>query len=328
MLVLGLSSVFSLSKNFSLGKAKYRYKLGGSLQLFLQTIRGKYHTRGRGFDRFVQWLLCAMTIACAMLLVLIMAFLLLESLPALREGRWLQFFTLEGWYPLEQLFGLAPMLTASLLLGLGSLALALPLGLLCALFIQYYAPPKISAGFHWFINLLAGIPSVVFGLWGLTQLVPILNRIAPPGASLLAGILVLTLMILPTVTLTSLAALRAQPKTLMLGAIALGMRKHVRIVRVIIPSAWRGIIAGGLLALARALGETMAVIMVAGNVVQFPASLMDPVRAMTANIALEMAYAMDFHRAGLFVSGFLLTLLVLIVAGMAARITGRSLPSS
>ena len=237
------------------------------------------------------------------------------------DGRWRQFFTLEGLYPLEQLFGLAPMLLASLLLGLGALLLALPLGLCSALFIEYYAPYVLAKSFHWLINLLAGIPSVVFGLWGLTQLVPILNKIEPPGASLLAGILVLALMIIPTVTLTSLAALRAQPKSIMTGAIALGMRRFSRVALIMVPAAWKGIIAGGLLALARALGETMAVIMVAGNVVQFPDNLMAPVRAMTANIALEMAYAMDFHRAGLFVSGFLLTLLVIIVAWIAAQLT-------
>lgn len=277
--------------------------------------------RGQALDQCVQVVLVTAAVFCAFLLMLIMGFLLLESLPVLVEGRWRQFLTLEGWYPLEQLFGLAPMLLASLLLGLGALLLALPLGLCCALFIEYYAIGYIAKSFHWFINLLAGIPSVVFGLWGLTQLVPILNKIEPPGASLLAGILVLTLMIIPTVTLTSLAALRSQPISIMNGAIALGMRRFSRVCLVMVPAAWKGIIAGGLLALARALGETMAVIMVAGNVVQFPASIMDPVRAMTANIALEMAYAMDFHRAGLFVSGFLLTLLVVVVAWLAAELS-------
>jgi phosphate transport system permease protein len=172
--------------------------------------------------------------------------------------------------------------------------------------------------------LLAGIPSVVYGLWGLTVLVPLIARIESPGSSLLAAILVLGLMILPTVALTSASALEAVPDSLMRGAAALGMTRKGQILGVAVPAARVGIIGGILLSLARALGETMAVVMVAGNVVQTPHSIFEPVRVLTANIALEMAYATGLHRSGLFASGLLLTALVLVLAAIAGRIAGKS----
>ncbi len=148
---------------------------------------------------------------------------------------------------------------------------------------------------------------------------PLITQWQPPGASLLAAILVLTLMILPTVAITCVASLTAVPKELLSGAAALGIGRKTQILSVAIPAAKNGIVSGTLLAMARALGETMAVLMVAGNVVQNPSSLFAPVRALTANIALEMAYAADTHRAGLFASGLLLTLLVLLLAWLATR---------
>jgi len=162
----------------------------------------------------------------------------------------------------------------------------------------------------------------------LTQLVPWLAQWQPPGASLLAAVLVLTLMILPTIALTSAAALAALPNTLIQGAMALGLRNKTQILQVIIPAARQGIIGGTLLATARALGETMVVLMVAGNVVQHPTGLFEPVRVLTANIALEMAYAVADHRASLFASGLLLTLLVWLLAWLATRITTPSAGAS
>ena len=156
------------------------------------------------------------------------------------------------------------------------------------------------------------------------MLVPLIARIEPPGASLLAAILVLTLMILPTVALTSTSALEAVPDSLMRGAAALGMTRRGQILGIAVPAARVGIIGGILLALARALGETMAVLMVAGNIVQMPYSIFEPVRVLTANIALEMGYATGTHRAGLFASGLVLTVLVLLIASIAARVAGRA----
>lgn len=217
------------------------------------------------------------------------------------------------------------MIWASLAITLGAMLLALPLGLASAVFVQFYAPPALAQGYRLILNLLAGIPSVVYGLWGLTELVPLIAQWRPPGASLLAAILVLALMIMPTVALTGAAALAAVPRELLAGAAALGISRKGQILGVAVPAASAGIFSGALLATARALGETMAVLMVAGNVVQNPTDLFEPVRALTANIALEMAYATDMHRAGLFASGLLLTLLVLLLAWLAARAMAKNL---
>lgn len=215
------------------------------------------------------------------------------------------------------------MLIATLATSAGAILVAGPLGVASAIFSRFYAPPAISGAFRRMLALLAGIPSVVFGLWGLTVLVPLIAQWQPPGASLLAGVLILAFMVLPTITLTADAALNAVPESYLRGANALGISRTGIILKVAIPAVRSGIIGGILLATARALGETMAVLMVAGNVVQVPASIFDPIRVLTANIALEMAYATSDHRAALFVSGLALMLLVLSLAAMAGKLGGR-----
>jgi phosphate transport system permease protein len=228
-----------------------------------------------------------------------------------------RFFTDSSWHPLEGAYNLMPMLSGTLFASIGALLLAIPLGIASAIFIVYYTSPRPAFLYRRLIELLAGIPSVVFGFWGLTTLVPLINQLHPPGASLLAGILVLTLMILPTIALTSHAAFSAVPSEFMHGAAALGLSRWGMIRGVAFPAARTGIVAGIILSAGRALGETMAVLMVAGNVVQHAGSLFDPIRTLAANIALEMAYAMGDHRAVLFVSGLMLMVLVMILSGLA-----------
>jgi len=210
-----------------------------------------------------------------------------------------------------------PMLAGTLYASTGALLLAIPLGIASALFIVYYASPRLAKWYKRLVELLAGIPSVVFGFWGLTTLVPLINQIHPPGASLLAAILILALMILPTITLTAYSALMAVPDEFLRNATALGLSRWGMIRGVAFPAARTGIVAGIILATGRAIGETMAVLMVAGNVVQYPDGLFDPIRTLASNIALEMAYAMGDHRAVLFVSGLLLMLMVMMLSGMA-----------
>lgn len=261
--------------------------------------------------------------ACAavagLILLLVLAFLLKEAAPLLGSHNAAGFFTDPGWYPLEGQFGMLPMVAASLAVALGAVLLAGPLGLASAIFLNFLAPPAVAGAYRMMLALLAGIPSVVFGLWGLTVLVPLIARWQPPGASLLAAMLILALMILPTVALTSASALRAVPAGVLHGAAALGLSQRGTILRVALPAARGGIVNGILLACARALGETMAVLMVAGNVVQYPTGLFEPVRVLTSNIALEMAYATGAHRAGLFTSGLFLMGLVMALAWLALR---------
>jgi phosphate transport system permease protein len=246
-----------------------------------------------------------------LVLTLVIGFLLREAAPVLRWPVLGQFFTQQTWFPLEQQFGLLPMLVSSVLATLGAIIWAAPLGVAVAVAGQFLVGPRVAKLLQAAMGLLAGIPSVVFGLWGLTVLVPLIAAWQPPGTSLLAAMIVLGLMIVPTVALTASAALAAVPAALLQGAAALGLSHRAAILGVALPAARHAVMRGIMLAVARALGETMAVLMVAGNVVQLPGSLFDSVRVLTANIALEMSYATADHRAALFASGLVLVAAVL-----------------
>jgi phosphate transport system permease protein len=274
-------------------------------------------------DQLLLWLLRLCALAAATVVLLILAFLVIESWPALRNVGVVRFFGDRSWHPTESEYNFLPMLSGTVYCSLGALLLAVPAGIAAALFSRYYAPGSVAGLFRRLIELLAGIPSVVYGLWGLTTLAPLIGRVQAPGTSLLAGTLILALMILPTIALTADAALAAVPQTYLRGAAALGLSRWGMISGVALPAARSGIATGILLAAARAMGETMAVLMVCGNVVQYPDSLFDPVRTLTANIALEMAYAMGDHRAALFASGLVLMLLMLAMVGTAGRARGK-----
>ena len=276
-------------------------------------------------DRSLTYMLGLLAAIAAFVVVLILCFLWREALPVLTDGGWRSFVSDKGWYPLEQRYGIWPMVWASLAATLGAIMLAAPLGIACAIYERFFAAKILVKPFRTLLALLAGIPSVVYGLWGLTVLVPIIAQWQPPGASLLAGICILALMILPTVAITCSSALAAVPHHLVQGASALGLSQRAIITGVVIPAARGGLAGGVLLAIARALGETMAVLMVAGNVVQTPHGVFDSVRVLTANIALEMAYATDLHRASLFATGLLLTATVLLLAWFAHRIQQKTI---
>ena len=271
-------------------------------------------------DTLILWLLRIASGVPAGLVLLILFFLLAESSPLLREVQVVRFITDASWQPSEDAYNLAPMLSGTLFAAGGALILATPLGIASALFVAYYAPPPAAGIYRRLIELLAGIPSVVYGFWALTTLVPLINELHPPGASLLAGMLVLTLMILPTVALTAHAAFLAVPDEYLRGAAALGMSRWSIIRGVVLPAARMGVTAGIILAAGRAIGETMAVLMVTGNVVQHASTVYDPIRTLAANIALEMPYALGDHRAALFVSGLALMLLVIALWSAAARV--------
>ena len=228
------------------------------------------------------------------------------------------------WFPTEGRFGMAPMVWATLAVAGGAVLLAAPLGVASALFCQLYAPPRLAGAYRRLVQVMAGIPSVVYGLWGLVALVPVIAAWRPPGASLAAGVVVVALMILPTVALLVDAALTALPAAHLRSAAALGLGRAATAVDVLLPAVRRSTVGAVLLAVGRAVGETMAVVMVCGNVVQTPEGLFDPVRTLTANIALEMAYALDTHRAALFASGLLLLLLAGALVAVGSRLGGRA----
>lgn len=272
------------------------------------------------------WLAAGLSAAAVIasgLLLLIVFYLVTESWPVLSRVGPAAFLLDRSWHPTEGAFGLTPMLAASLAMAVLAVMIATPLGVASALFCRCYAPSLIARIYRWFIIILAGIPSVVLGLWGLTNIVPIILQVTPPGTSLLAGSLVLAAMIVPTIALTTEAALAAVPESYWMGARALGLSREATLVGIILPTIRASVVAGIMLALARSLGETMAVLMVGGNVVQVPGSVFDSVRTLTANIALEMAYATGDHRSSLFVSGLALTSLVLALAWAARRSGGQ-----
>ncbi|MFA8017763.1 phosphate ABC transporter permease subunit PstC [Bremerella cremea] len=257
-------------------------------------------------DRCLRWGTATAAMLSGSIVLLVIVFLWKESWPALKELGLVRFFTDASWHPLSDRFGLLPMIAATLATTLGAVLVATPLGIGSAIFTQFYAPPRLARWYRRLIELLAGIPSVVYGLWGLVVLVPIMSHLGGTGQGLLTAICVLALMILPTVSLTADVALGSVPSNWLQGAAASGLRPWTIATQVALPAARSGIGAGVMLATARAIGETMAVLMVAGNVVKMPTSLSGPVRTLTANIASEMGYASSSHRAVLFVSGLLL----------------------
>lgn len=273
------------------------------------------------------WSLRAVAALAAAIVVVIVAFVAIEALPALHSVGIARFLTDPSWHPAagaeRGTFGLGPMLAGTLAAAGGAIVLAAPLGVGSAVFSRFYAPAPVARGYRRLVEVLAGIPSVVYGFWGLVVLAPMIARWQPPGQSLLAGILVLAIMILPTVALLSEASLRSVPEGHLRGAAALGLSRWATVRGVALPAARGGLLSAVLLAVARAIGETMALLMVTGNVVQAPHSLFAPVRTLTANIALELGYAMDHHRSALFVSGLALMALVVVLVMVTEAVDRR-----
>jgi phosphate transport system permease protein len=276
-------------------------------------------------DRLLLATLRVMAASSALIVLLVVLYLVIGAWPALHSVDPLRFFTDAGWHPTDPeggSFDLRAMLVGSLAATLGAMLVAGPLGFLSAIFVHFYAPASMRAPYRRMIELLAGIPSVVYGLWGLVALAPLVREIAPPGPSLLTGVLVLALMVVPTVAMLADAALQAVPVAQLQGAAALQFSRLSTLRAVVFPSARSGLGISVVLGTMRAIGETMAVLMVCGNVVRMPDSLFSPIRTLTANIALELGYATDEHRSVLFVSGLVLMTLVLLLVAAQEKLKG------
>ncbi len=322
------SGTFPMSRplNFVTGDspARWRQRLLNSVSLRkCMTLSSPNTLFPFNADRWLTTLTRTCAVISAGIVFLVVAFLALESLPAIRQIGLKRFLTDPSWHPLSGLFNLVPMITGTALTTIGSMLIAVPLGVSSAVFGRFYATAGIALWHRRFVELLAGIPSVVFGLWGLVVLVPLLAPLGGSGQSLLAATLVLGLMIVPTIALTSHSALAAVPQELIAGGAALGLQRWAIARRIALPAAKAGIKTGVLLATCRAMGETMAVLMLAGNVAEMPDSIVSPIRTLTANIALEMGYATSEHRAILFVSGLVLISVVGIVVLLVDLAGGR-----
>ena len=272
-------------------------------------------------DVFLRAVSLSLAIFSSAIVLLVVGFLIREAAPALQALGVSRFFTDAGWHPLSNQYNLIPMIMATLITSIGAVMIAVPFGIASALFSGVYAPTLLATWYRRLIELLAGIPSVVFGLWGLVVLAPVVANFGGSGQNLLTATIVLSLMILPTIALLSDSAIKAVSLETIQGAAALGVQRSGIVLYVILPAARRGIGAAIMLALTRALGETMAVLMVAGNIVEFPTSLLDPGRTLNANIALELGYASAAHRSVLFVSGLMLMLVVSVIVIGSSRLS-------
>ena len=218
------------------------------------------------------------------------------------------------WLP-PALYGIAPMIVASVVSTAGAVVLGVPIGVMTAIFIAEVAPKRLADTIRPMIELLAGIPSVVYGFFGLVIIVPLIQNVfsVPAGNTVLAGIIVLSVMILPTVITVSETSIRAVPRSYKEGSLALGASQMFTIFRLLVPAARSGIMTGVILGVARALGETMAIIMVMGNSPAMPEGLLDSARTLTANIAIEMSYATGVHASALYATGIVLLVFIMML---------------
>lgn len=254
--------------------------------------------------------------ACVSILAvaLICIFLFVNGIPAMQKIGLFNFLTGTAWKPGNNKFGILPMILGSIYVTAGALLVGVPIGILAAVFLAKFCPRKLYRPIKTGVDLLAGIPSVVYGFFGLVVLVPFVRDLyGGNGNSVLTASLLLGMMILPTIIETSESALQAVPEKYYQGALALGATHERSVYRTVVPAAKSGILAGVILGVGRAIGETMAVIMIAGNQARMPAGLLKGVRTLTANIAIEMGYAADLHREALIATGVVLFVFILII---------------
>lgn len=269
-------------------------------------------------DRLIRLGLLMIALSAISVLAIITIFIFEQGTPIMFKYGFRSFLLGQDWYPSEKSFGLLPMIVGSILVTLGAMIIGVPLGLASAIFLTEFSHRRLSRFLKPVIELLAGIPSVVYGFIGLMFLVPFIReRFGGPGLSVLAASIILGIMILPTVISISIDSIRAVPDSYREGSIALGATRWQTVRMVVLPAARSGIIAGIILGMGRAIGETMAVIMVAGNAAAIPGSILAPVRTLTSNIALEMAYASGEHREALFATGVILFIIIMILNTMA-----------
>ena len=273
-------------------------------------------------DRAIQAILFASALSSIAALLIITFFIFRTGVPAIFRIGLGNFMLGTVWAPTSGQFGILSMIAGSLAVTFGALLLGVPLGLAVAILTVEFAPPTAMRILRPAIQLLAGIPSVIYGFIGLLVLVPLIRQVfGGPGLSILAGSIVLGIMILPNVVSISEDAIRAVPRSYREGALALGATRWQTIWRVVLPAARSGIIASIVLAMGRAVGETMAVIMVVGNALEMPNSILDATTTLTSNIGLEMGYASGQHREALFGIGVVLFIFIMSLNSLARWLT-------
>lgn len=277
------------------------------------------------YEKVVEKLILISAIMATISVALITIFIFQSGLPVLAEYGVFQFIFGTNWSPASGSFGILPLIMGTLSVTLGALIIGIPTGLACAIFLAEILPKRWARAFKSAIELLAGIPSVVYGFFGLVVLVPAIRTYIVPifqlfnpnvsstGFSILAGAMILAIMILPTIVSISENAIAAVPREFKEASLALGANKMQTIIKVLVPAAKSGIISSIILGMGRAIGETMAVLLITGNMAKVPGSVLDPAATLTGTIALEMGYASPTHQQALFAVGIVLFIIIMLL---------------
>lgn len=268
----------------------------------------------KGKEIFMESLFLIAACISIISVILICVFLFANGVPAIKEIGFADFIFGKTWRPGNDIYGIFPMIMGSIYVTAGAIIIGVPIGVLSAIYLARFCPKKLYKIIKPGIELLAGIPSIVYGFFGLVVLVPFIrNTFQGNGNSILSASILLGVMILPTIIGVSESAIRAVPNKYYEGALALGATHERSVFCTVVPAAKSGIMAGIVLGIGRAIGETMAVIMVAGNQARMPQGIFKGVRTMTANIVIEMGYATDLHREALIATGVVLFVFILII---------------
>lgn len=269
----------------------------------------------RALESVMRVVFCLTACVSIAAVALICVFLFANGLPAMQKIGVFDFLLGTTWKPGSDIYGVLPMILGSVYVTAGALALGVPVGLLCAIYLAHFCPKGLRRRINPAVDLLAGIPSVVYGFFGIVVLVPLVRAVfgVKNGSTMLTASLLLGMMILPTIISVAQAALLAVPAQYYEGALALGATEERSVFCTVVPAAKSGVLAAVVLGVGRAVGETMAVMMVAGNQPWVPQGLLKGVRTLTTNIVLEMGYAADLHREALIATAVVLFVLVLLI---------------
>lgn len=267
-------------------------------------------------EKLTEYIFLAAALVSILAVALICIFLFANGIPAIGKVGFTAFIFGKTWRPSNNLYGILPMILGSIYVTAGAVIIGVPTGILTAIFLSRFCPDRLHKIIRPFVDLMAGIPSVVYGFFGLVVLVPltrVLFKGHGNGSSILTASVLLGMMILPTIISVSEAAIRAVPEKYYHGALALGATEERSVFTAVVPAARSGIVAGIILGIGRAIGETMAVIMVAGNQARMPRGIFRGIRTLTANIVIEMGYASGLHRETLIATGVVLFIFILII---------------
>ena len=257
---------------------------------------------------------CLAACACILAVALICVFLFANGLPFFTKENALDFLLGQTWKPGNDIYGILPMILGSIYITAGAIVLGAPIAIFTSLYMAFFAPRAVLRLLQPAVSLLAGIPSVIYGLFGLTVLVPFVRDVfGGRGFSILTASILLAMMILPTIIQVAVSSLRQVPQNYYEGSLALGATAERSVFRVMLPAAGSGVTSGVVLGVGRAIGETTAVMMVAGSQPRMPTGILNGIRTMTVNIVMEMGYAADLHREALIATGVVLFVFILLI---------------